>query len=281
MDHLNNGDRLRIQFWGVRGSTPAAEAAMTGVGGNTPCIALNYGLEPVVIIDGGTGLRLLGLNLNSSDAGLFEASILFSHFHWDHIQGLPFFPPIYSEHARLNLYSGVSAAALEQILQNQMRDPYFPIPFSTARSRRHFSQVTAKGCQIGSLRISPVHLNHPGGATGYRIDSPAGSLIYVSDHEHGVSAVDDRIAEDAAGADLLIYDSQFTPTEYPNFKGWGHSTWLEGTRLAIRAGIKQLLLFHHSPSRTDKDVAEVVAQARQEFPATNAACENRVIFLPN
>ena len=273
-------NRLKIELWGVRGSTPTAEENKLRVGGNTPCVLLHYNLEPIVIIDGGTGLRRLGLQLEPCDQSRpVKASILFSHFHWDHIQGLPFFSPMYSQHCALEFFSTLRPGHLKRVLDDQMKQPYFPLPLSAARSHREYNQVQPSGCEIGSLRIRPVRLNHPGGASGYRIDSPAGSVIYVSDHEHGVEKIDTCIKREAAGADLLIYDAQYTPAEYPRFKGWGHSTWLEGTRLANRARVGQLLLFHHSPSRNDQELPSILVEARSEFAATDVARENQAIFL--
>lgn len=279
MEQVEVRQGLKIQFWGVRGSIPTPEKDKLRVGGNTPCVALQYASEPPVIIDAGTGLRVLGVHLSSSLREPFRASILFSHFHWDHIQGLPFFPFLYSEKAELDLYAGVAVDALRATLEGQMMEPYFPVPFAAARARRQYRQVERHGCEIGSLRIRPVHLNHPGGATGYRVDSPNGSMIYVSDHEHGKAEIDNRIVEDARGADIMIYDAHFTPEEYPQFIGWGHSTWLEGAKLADRASVGRLLLFHHSPSRTDHAAGRVLTQAREEFSATDLACENQEISL--
>jgi phosphoribosyl 1,2-cyclic phosphodiesterase len=279
MDETGNGSRLKVELWGVRGSIPTAEENKLRVGGNTPCLLLQHNQEPIVIIDGGTGLRLLGLQLEAcNESSPLQASILFSHFHWDHIQGLPFFSPMYSEHCALKFYSTLRPSHLKRVLDDQMKQPYFPLPLSAARSRREYNQVLAHGCEIGSLRIRSVRLNHPGGASGYRVDSPAASVIYVTDHEHGVEEIDACIAREAAGADLLIYDAQYTPAEYPHFKGWGHSTWLEGTRLANRARVGQLLLFHHSPFRKDEEVAGILSDAREEFAATDIARENRAIF---
>jgi phosphoribosyl 1,2-cyclic phosphodiesterase len=279
-EQTGNGNRLKVEFWGVRGSTPTAEGNKLRVGGNTPCLLLQHNLEPIVIIDAGTGLRLLGLQLGPcNDCWPLKASILFSHFHWDHIQGLPFFSPMYSEHCALRFYSTLRPSHLKRVLDDQMKQPYFPLPLSAARSRREYAQVEPHGCGIGSLRIRPIRLNHPGGGSGYRIDSPAGSLIYVSDHEHGVEEIDACIEREAVGTDLLIYDAQYTPDEYPQFKGWGHSTWLEGTRLATRARVGQLFLFHHSPSREDEEFSGILASAREHFTETDVARENRAIVL--
>src|ERR1700749_1694522 len=126
-DQTGSGNRLKIEFWGVRGSIPTAEADKLATGGNTPCTVLQYGDEPLVIIDAGTGLRLLGLELQCGEREILEASILFSHFHWDHIQGLPFFRAIYSEYANIKLYSTVRADSLRRILEQQMKDPFFPV----------------------------------------------------------------------------------------------------------------------------------------------------------
>lgn len=279
MEHTEVRQGLKLRFWGVRGSIPTADDDKLKVGGNTPCIAIQYGNEPPVIIDAGTGLRQLGLHLSTLRQEFVRASILFSHFHWDHIQGLPFFTPLYSERVQLDMYAGVPVAALRKTLEGQMKEPYFPVPFAAAHSRRVYHEVEASGCTIGSLKVVPVPLNHPGGATGYRIDSPEASIIYVSDHEHGRREIDDRIASQAAGCDLLIYDAHFTPEEYPHFIGWGHSTWLEGTKLAHRAGIGKLVLFHHSPSRTDEEAQLLLSHSRQEFSSTQLACENQEISL--
>jgi phosphoribosyl 1,2-cyclic phosphodiesterase len=173
-------------------------------------------------------------------------------------------PFLYSDKAELDLYSGVAADELRSILEGQMNQPYFPVPFVAAVSKRQYKQVAGE-CEIGSLRIRPVRLNHPGGATGYRIDSPGGSLIYVSDHEHGKTDIDDRIVQDAAGADIMIYDAHFAPEEYPPFMGWGHSTWLEGAKFADRAGVGRLLLFHHGPSRTDQAARAVDTSSQEIF----------------
>src|SRR5436305_4059797 len=278
-DQAGSGNRLKIEFWGVRGSIPTAEGDKLSLGGNTPCTVLQYGNEPIVIIDAGTGLRLLGAKLACTKSQVLEASILFSHFHWDHIQGLPFFEAIYSEHAKLHLYSTLHPGSLRKILTQQMSEPYFPIELSAARAIREYNRVSSEGCQIGSLHISPVPLNHPGGCSGYRIDSPAGSLIYVSDHEHGILRIDDFIAQQAANSDLLIYDAHFTPAEYERYKGWGHSTWLEGTQLAKRSGVGQLVLFHHSPSRRDDEAPGILVEARKEFEATEIAREQQPIII--
>jgi phosphoribosyl 1,2-cyclic phosphodiesterase len=274
-----SGNRLKVECWGVRGSIPTAEKSKLDLGGNTPCVVLQFNQEPYVIIDGGTGLRMLGTKMCQNDPATLQASILFSHFHWDHIQGLPFFGPMFSQSGDLKFYSTIRANHLKRVLEDQMKTPYFPVPLSSAPSRREYRQVSVNGFEIGSLSIRPVHLNHPGGAYGYRIDSPAGSMIYISDHEHGVEEIDSGIVQNALGVDLLIYDAQYTPLEYPRYRGWGHSTWLEGTRFAKRAEVGRLLLFHHNPARLDNEAAGILAEAREQFVSTEFARETTSLVL--
>lgn len=279
MDQIRSGNRLSLECWGVRGSVPTPDKDKQELGGNTPCLVVRYNREPRVIIDGGTGLRTFGTEMCEQEPAALQACLLFSHFHWDHIQGIPFFGPIFSERASLKFYSTKRPRQLRHILEEQMKEPYFPVPLSASPSRREYGQVTASGCDIGSLSVKPVRLNHPGGASGYRIDSMAGSIIYLSDHEHGIAEIDERIVEEARGADLMIYDAQYTPEEYAGYRGWGHSTWLEATRFANRAGVGQLLLFHHSPNRRDQEVTEILSQARKEFRETDFAREGQSIVL--
>ena len=269
---------LNIRFWGVRGSVPTPGEAYNNTGGNTPCIVLQYADEPVVIIDAGTGIRLFGQSLAATEKG-FEATLLLSHFHWDHIQGFPYFAPAYSKNTNLQTWSGVPACKVKQNLSSQMVEPFFPVSFDKLPAHCMFHQINESGFSAGSLQVTPVTLNHPGSATGFRINSAAGSIIYVSDHEHGVSDIDRQIEEKAQGANLMIYDAHFTPEEYPSFRGWGHSTWEEGCRMAARAGVQKLVLFHHSPARTDTQVASLVAQAQNAFPKTIAADEREAIVL--
>jgi phosphoribosyl 1,2-cyclic phosphodiesterase len=275
----NQDSSLKIRFWGVRGSIPTPGSDFCRTGGNTSCVVLQFGQEPVVVIDGGTGLRLFGRQLKWSEEQPLRATLLFSHFHWDHIQGFPFFGPIYSRHAELSLWSGVPARELQTLLTRQMCAPFFPVSYSEVPARCDFHRLEAGGFSPGSLQITPVTLNHPGSATGFRIDSPAGSVIYVSDHEHGNTPIDEQIQRKASGCDVMIYDAHFTPEEYPSFKGWGHSTWLQGAQIAAQARVGKLMLFHHSPDRTDREVDEIVGHAREIFPQTYAAVEGGTLSL--
>ncbi len=257
---------------------PTPDQDKSEFGGNTPCVSFQLGREDPIVLDAGTGIRLFG-NQPSLPGETLSVAIIFSHFHWDHIQGFPFFQHLYSEHSHIRLYSAFTPAILEQTLRGQMREPYFPIPYSAIRAQLQYEQIDEDGVQINGVHVRPIGLNHPGGCFGFRLNSPAGSAVYATDHEHGIPTIDSQIAEISSEADILIPDAHFTPAEYQTHRGWGHSTWLESCSLAAKAGVHRLLLFHHSPSRTDKEMEMILAQAREHFPAVEAAREGAQIVL--
>ncbi|SRR5579883_2732820 len=267
------GTDLEIKLWGVRGSIPTPVAQNLGYGGNTSCVTLRFGDAPLTILDGGSGLRAVGNWLNSQGLATIDADLLLTHFHWDHIQGIPFFAPIFRPDCRMRFRSIESAERLRQILQDQMRAPYFPIQMPAVQADIQYLQVSKDGFDLNGLHIRPFRLTHPDGAHGYRIESPNAVVVYATDHEHGNAAVDAGLRSVARGADLLIYDAQYTPEEYGSRRGWGHSTWLEATRVARDAGVKQLALFHHDPMHDDAALDRIVEAARREFPETIGAKE--------
>jgi phosphoribosyl 1,2-cyclic phosphodiesterase len=274
---------IRVTFWGVRGSVPVPSADKMGFGGNTSCLEvqlLKNEAHDTLLLDCGTGARAAGESILRR---LVETPknmhIFFSHFHWDHIQGIPFFSPLYDRASDIRFYSHESAERTREILVQQMRYPYFPIDFEDLPGQLSFYQIDNSGIQLGDATISSFALNHPQGSWGYRIEAGNCSVVYACDHEHGVPACDDELDRAANGADVLIYDSHFTPSEYEARKGWGHSTWLEGARLAMRANVKQLILFHHSPDRTDEALEEIVRIARTIFPSTLAAKEGMIVDI--
>ena len=249
-------------------------------GGNTACVEIRYGDQAPLIIDAGTGIRRLGTNLaQGATSQPVYAHILFSHFHWDHIQGLPFFQPLYQPESVIQLYSSRDPAELQRILENQMVAPYFPVLMPAVQARYVFQKVESEGMPWGDLCVRPFALRHPGGATGYRIQSPTGCVVYASDHEHGDAEHDEILRKFASDADILIYDGQYTPEEYGARRGWGHSTWEAGTRTANQAGVKRLLLFHHDPSHEDSAIEEIVVRAGAEFEQTFAAREGAVFSV--
>lgn len=271
-----------VRFWGVRGSLATSGAAYAAVGGNTSCVEIRAGDERI-ILDAGTGLFPLGQTLNPPA----RATFFISHYHWDHIQGFPFFRPGYLSANRFTVYGpGEGEAGLEAALRRQMQPPHFPVTFEAMRA--HFDlRAIAPGdsVRVGTVGVSAAALNHPQGCLGFRITSAGRSIVYATDTEHLAPGVGDPgTLELARDADLLIYDAQYTDDEYhgrsgPGRQGWGHSTISEACGLARAAGVRQLVLFHHDPTHDDRCVERLTALARDLFPNVVAAREGMVIDL--
>jgi len=276
----------KLVFWGVRGSTPTLERDTWRYGGNTPCLELTAPDGTRIILDCGTGLRMLGNHLIEKLGGrAIEAHILVTHYHWDHIQGIPFFHPFFESQNRFHFYSFQSKSlgpnSLHQVLQAQLASPYFPVDVNSMTAARNFNEVTGgQKWDIHGTRVSAAWLNHPQGCLGYRIETAGGSIVYATDNEPGVAEFDQNLRQLAHGADVLIYDAQYSPEQLASDrKGWGHSSWLEGVKMAREAKVRNLILFHHDPDSSDKVVDGYLSAARQEFPATWAATEGMTINL--
>ncbi|MBI2688442.1 MAG: hypothetical protein HYX27_19230 [Acidobacteria bacterium] len=230
------------------------------------------------MIDAGSGAHRLGQSLLEEPGGRSaHIPILLTHYHWDHIQGLPYFAPVFQKDRRITFWSGKSAASARSALDLQLSEPYFP-GWDSAAADREFNEVSKQPFHVGSIAIYPFPLNHPQGAWGYRMESDGGTIVHASDFEHGHPQLDSVLREYARNADVLIYDAQYTSEEYESKKGWGHSTWMEATRVAHAAGVKQLILFHHDPMRDDLALRSIVEEARRQFQNTHAATEGSVVI---
>src|SRR5438105_3270458 len=276
----------KLSFWGVRGSRPTVDPATWRYGGNTPCLELIAPDGTQFILDCGTGLRMLGSRWAAPNGGKApETQILVTHYHWDHIQGIPFFSPLYVENNEFHFYSFRSKYlgrdSLKQVFEAQMALPYFPVDMSAMNAKRKFKEVEGGDTfKVGENKITARWLNHPQGCLGFRIETSAGTVAYATDNEPGDPKLDESLRELAAGADIFINDAQFTPEQLVSTrKGWGHSSWLEGVKTARQAGAKTLVLFHHDPDSTDRTVDSILRQARDEFDAVFAASEGMVITL--
>ncbi len=265
---------LSVRFLGVRGSiaTPGADKT---AGGNTACVEVTAG-DTRIIIDAGTGLRVLGDE--RMRLGPRHSTILLSHLHWDHVAGLPFFTPIYVPGHRVEIASGPNGVMpLEAAMRDLFRAPFFPVDWAQIQDQVSTRELRANDrFQIGDITITMAKLNHPDPVYGFRLEHAGQSIVYATDTEH-FACVDPTLKKLAAGADILIYDSQYTPDEYPSKVGWGHSTWLAGAELARAAGVPQLVLFHHDPNRTDEGLSKIEAEAAVELPGTVAAREGMVL----
>jgi phosphoribosyl 1,2-cyclic phosphodiesterase len=267
------GAPLSTRFWGVRGSVPTMDPDRRRFGGNTPCVEVKGAGHELLIFDAGTGIRALGRNIAMRPQQPSAIHIFFTHFHWDHIQGIPYFAPLFAAHTRMIFHSVHAPKRLQEILSRLMQAPYFPISFEQLQGSMEFRQIPAQGEEVDGVSVSCFPLYHPQGAVGYRIAHQGRSIVYATDHEHGDSAIDHGLRVVAADADVLIYDAQYTVSEFEERRGWGHSTWLEATNVARDASVKKLVLFHHDPDRNDESVAAMEEDARLKFHGACAAYE--------
>jgi phosphoribosyl 1,2-cyclic phosphodiesterase len=276
----------KLVFWGVRGSTPTLERDTWRYGGNTPCLELVAPDNTRFILDCGTGMRMLGNQwVGPRGDGGIEAQILVTHYHWDHIQGIPFFHPFFNARNRFHFYSfqskDLGPDSLRQVLEAQLAKPYFPVDVTMMTAQRDFHEIAGgQKWEINGTKIATAWLNHPQGCLAYRLDTAAGSVVYATDNEPGAAEFDASLRRLANGADVLIYDAQYSPDQVATTrKGWGHSSWLEGVKVARDAKARNLVLFHHDPDSSDQKVDGFLSAARQEFPATWAAVEGMAITL--
>ena len=262
------------KFWGVRGTFPTPDIDRTRYGGHTTCSSLRVGPDAYIVLDAGSGARDLGERIMSeSGGGDIRIDLLLTHFHLDHIMGFPFFRPLYSPRASITVHTPGDPRETQGALAGLMAGRYFPVEFGRTAARKEFRDLEP-GLTIGGVRVSSCPLWHPQESVAYRLEAGGSSIVLATDTEHPKSGVDERLAAFAEGADWLVYDAMYTPAEYEaEKKGWGHSTWLAGTRLAAAAGVGSLVLSHFNPSHADRDVDGILEAARERFPRTFAAAQ--------
>jgi phosphoribosyl 1,2-cyclic phosphodiesterase len=263
---------VKVRFWGVRGSIPAPGPRTARYGGNTPCVEIRAA-DRLMIVDAGTGLREFGVSLLREAAGSpIHAAMFIGHTHWDHIQGFPFFAPLYLPTSRFTVHGmhGTTKPFLE-VMAGQMSSAYFPVQLKDLASKPSFVELGGP-VMIGDVKVSYHFLNHPGITVGFRFEHGGKSVSYISDHEPYAklnakgefSAREDAaVAKFVEGSDLLICEAQYTEAEYLIKKGWGHSTFEDVFDLASKAGVKRLALFHHDPAHDDDTMDRLVAAAEQ------------------
>ncbi|MEQ8973293.1 MAG: MBL fold metallo-hydrolase [Coleofasciculus sp. C1-SOL-03] len=281
MSSQHNG--FTIHFWGVRGSIACPGPETVRYGGNTPCVEMRVGKERL-IFDGGTGLRVLGQSMLSQMP--VEAHLFFTHSHWDHIQGFPFFVPAFIKSNRFRIYGAIApnGTTIKQRLTDQMLHPNFPVPLQVMQADLQFYDLEiGESVEIGEITVANTLLNHPGEAVGYRVNWRGHSAAYITDTEHRESGLDQNILKLIQDVDVLIYDATYTDTEYyspaTSKVGWGHSTWQEGIKLAKAANVKTLVIFHHDPLHNDDFLDRIGEEAIQHFRNTVMAREGLSISL--
>ncbi len=265
---------LLVRFWGVRGSLPSPSPSTEVYGGNTPCVEMRCG-ERLLVFDAGSGMAPLGRALAGEAPG--HVDILFSHCHYDHIEGLPFFSPLHNSGCDVHVWSGhlngrVSTA---DMIFDYMREPYFPVGPSCFSAAMHYHDfVPGDRIEMGDgIAVDTIRLNHPGGAVGYRVGYGSHSAVYLTDVEHQPGRLDKALVAFAKGADILIYDAMYCDEEFAAFHGWGHSTWQQGARLADAAKVGDFVGFHHAPERTDAELAERELKLKRMRPDSRLARE--------
>jgi phosphoribosyl 1,2-cyclic phosphodiesterase len=273
---------MRIKFWGVRGSTPSPQPENMRYGGNTSCVEVSIG-DQMYVFDCGTGFRMLGQALRRQSNGHpISAHVFVSHFHWDHIQGLPFFGPLYDNpENRFQFHCSSRTRRLKQVLEEQMAAPFFPVGLNQMRARQDFYDLEQGSVDLGNVKLQAKWLNHPQGCMGFRLESKDGIFVYATDNEPGDETFDKNVRALAAGADVLVYDAQYLPEEYEALRrGWGHSHWREAVNIVMESGAKELVLFHHDPDHDDACIDRVLKEARNYYPRVTAAAEGTQIEIP-
>ncbi len=258
----------RLRFWGARGTVPSPAAEKLRFGGNTSCLSLSLDDGEHVVLDCGSGLRLFGAALPARSSTRFH--VFLSHYHFDHVEGLPLFTPLYEENNTFTIYGLITCGMdVRQILEGLVRPPYFPVTLAMVPSTVEYRSGHDGPFTIRDITIESLPLNHPDGCLAYRLRRGERCIVYATDHEHGDPPTDEALIEFARGADYLIYDATYQPGEYEELrKGWGHSTWYAAVQTALTAGIKNLVLSHHHPDHTDDELDRVLEIAREEFPDT-------------
>ncbi|MBU0506165.1 MBL fold metallo-hydrolase, partial [bacterium] len=250
-----------IKFWGVRGSLAAAGPQTVKYGGNTPCVEISCG-KTVIICDAGTGIRAMGASRPARSIN--EAHILLSHIHFDHVIGLPFFEPLYDKHNFFTIISPeYSGSDLRYHLGNLINPPYFPINILSVPADLSFKSMPARGLHIDKIKVQAFRCNHPDGSYAFKFHLPSGkTLVHISDNEPSPQ-LEKSLAPWLQDTDILIHDAQYTPEQYKIKIGWGHSPYTYPIRLAAKAGIKKLIMFHYDPGATDKDLDKLKTEARK------------------
>jgi phosphoribosyl 1,2-cyclic phosphodiesterase len=271
-----------VQFWGVRGSVPSPGKDTVRYGGNTSCVEMHINGKRL-IFDGGTGLRMLGKSLRSKLP--IEAYWFFTHYHWDHIQGVPFFTPAFVEGNILHIHGAAPGGkAMEQHFCECVLHVNSPVPVRPVRADlKFYDLVCGDTMTLDDITIETGPLNHPNGAMGYRVTWQGHSVFYCTDTEHFPDRFDENVLHLARNADLIIYDAMYTDQEYHNPKspkiGWGHSTWQEGVKVAKKAGAKRLAIFHHEPNHTDDLLDGISLEVKEAFDGAFLAREGMMVSV--
>ena len=265
----------KLRFWGARGTVPTPAADKMGFGGNTSCVALALDESEHLILDCGTGVRFLGHQLAAPGSPPRRIHVFFSHYHFDHVEGLPLFQPLYDARNRITFHGfDTCGRSPREVLESLIRPPYFPVTLADVPAEIDYLSVDGPPHEIRDVVVSAIPLNHPDGCRAFRLERGGRRIVYATDHEHGNREADRALIAFCRDADHLIYDATYTPSEYEDLRrGWGHSTWYAAVQAALAAQVKNLVLFHHHPEHSDEQLRQLLQVTQQEFPSTQLASE--------
>ncbi len=260
---------MRIRCWGSRGSIPVSGIEYVTHGGDTTCVEIRSSSDDIIIIDSGTGIRRLGIELLREKR--HDLNIIYTHAHWDHILGFPFFKPIYFSETKIHIYGCTLAQkSIKDILAMSMNPPFFPVDLASVKSQINFSNLCGIDFTIGSVQISPIPLSHPNMGFGYKFIENGKTFVFLTDNElefqHPKGLVYEDYVEFCRGADLLVHDSEFSDEEYLRTRTWGHSRYLKALALAIDAGVSRFGLCHHNQERSN-EALKIILQECQHIAA--------------
>ena len=274
-------DHHRINFWGVRGSFPTPDRDKIEVGGHSSCVEVRTADNELFVFDMGTGFIPLGKSLLNEKDPPKSAHVFISHFHWDHILGYLGFAPFFCDWFTCNIYGKKDKLSIDEIFEYIHHYTFWPVDLPMYKAKFNLSTFPEDGLQISdSIKLTSTLHGHPNGANSYRLEIGNTAIVYCTDIEHPEKQLNQNALDIAKDADILINDAHFTDEELPNHKGWGHSSWQQSTALAQAANVKQLVLFHHSPSHDDTAISEIEKDAQKIFKNTIAAREGIDIKLP-
>lgn len=258
---------MKIKFYGTRGSIPICHKDFLEFGGNTTCLQITRDNGRIAVLDAGTGIRQLGIDLEKSGFHQGEIFIGFTHFHWDHIQGFPFFNLAYDKSNVINILAmgeDKEINDLEGVFKGQMRHEYFPVPLKSMGAKFKFLQLEQNEISLKGATIKVIKQNHPGGSYGYRLEDNGKVFVFCSDLEHGETVLPE-IVEFCQGADLLVHDAQYTSEELERHRGWGHSSYEQALEVAQKAKVKKLAITHHDPSHNDAFLTRLEKECQVVF----------------
>ena len=259
-----------IKIWGARGSIPVSGKEYLKYGGDTTCVEIRTKSGDIILVDAGTGIRRLGNKL--ADENHYDLNFLFTHAHWDHLVGFPFFKPLYYKKTYIRMHRcPYHSTFVETILSKVMAPPHFPVKYTDITARMSYPDACPAKFEIGSVTVVPIPISHPNGGSGYKFIEDGKSFVFLTDNELGYIHPGGLPFKDymefSKGADLLIHDAEYTPVEYKTFIDWGHSVYTDVIDLAQKAGVKKLGMFHLNQERTDREMDDIVKTCRNLIAA--------------